>query len=364
VNESTTGQVQYEIKRKAVSAIGDVLATNVVTVTVPNVTLNLDIYRANVDYAGMPTTVTVSPVSPEVTPSEYTWEYAGNTLLKSNRFSPARHHFNGLTGIMSVYCRATISGCATSVKLEVNVSKEQVVAPNEVSMGNCGRALVLDDRDGTKRWYPTVVIADPSGNNAQCWMAKDMNVGSRVNMDVGSPENTLGIQKFCIDNLDFNCDRFGGLYTWHEAMNGGGSSSKMNGTHIQGICPNGWHVPTDAEWTTMELNLGATMDQITAWHTWDKGGTYGNKMKAPVTIDGETFCIGPDCNSSGFNSLPAGRTDGYNNVGSGNAHNSFWLATLSGGEGMTRHVSTPSATVWSGYQHGVSHGFSIRCMKD
>ncbi len=47
--------------------------------------------------------------------------------------------------------------------------------------------------------------------------------------------------------IQANCDTYGGLYHWHEMM----AYSSIEGT--QGICPDGWHLPTDNEWKTLEM---------------------------------------------------------------------------------------------------------------
>ncbi|MFC1734295.1 FISUMP domain-containing protein, partial [candidate division KSB1 bacterium] len=107
---------------------------------------------------------------------------------------------------------------------------------------SCGDTL-LDIRDG--KMYPTVQI----GN--QCWMAKNLNIG--VMLDCGNPNanqtNNSTFEKFCYNSDTSNCILYGGLYQWDEMM----QYSTTPG--VQGICPAGWHVPTETEYTTIESNF-------------------------------------------------------------------------------------------------------------
>lgn len=113
----------------------------------------------------------------------------------------------------------------------------------------CGDSLI-DPRDG--QVYPTVLIGD------QCWMAKNLNVGTMVEGSQNQLDTTR-IEKYCYGNDPANCETYGGLYQWNQAM----AYSLEEGT--QGICPPGWHVPSEAEWQALEKELGmsdAAMDVI------------------------------------------------------------------------------------------------------
>jgi uncharacterized protein (TIGR02145 family) len=110
---------------------------------------------------------------------------------------------------------------------------------------SCG-SPVTDTRDG--QVYDTVLIGD------QCWMKRNMNVGTRIDSPT-PPSNNPTIEKYCFDDLDANCTTphpnqpDGGMYSWNEAM----QYSTTEG--VQGVCPAGWHIPTDTEWHTLESHL-------------------------------------------------------------------------------------------------------------
>jgi uncharacterized protein (TIGR02145 family) len=58
------------------------------------------------------------------------------------------------------------------------------------------------------------------------------------------------VKRVCYDLIRENCDEYGGLYSWDELRVDEDKDS------LQGICPHGWHVPSDAEWTVLIENLG------------------------------------------------------------------------------------------------------------
>ena len=113
----------------------------------------------------------------------------------------------------------------------------------------CG-AVFVDPRDGQQ--YPTIQI----GN--QCWMAKNMNVGEWVKIRDVQTHRKAGIQKFAYGDQQANNEVYGGLYTWWEAMFGESTSGikyvEGSWTEIQGICPDGWHIPSEAEWNMLAGN--------------------------------------------------------------------------------------------------------------
>jgi uncharacterized protein (TIGR02145 family) len=93
--------------------------------------------------------------------------------------------------------------------------------------------------------YQTTMIG------SQCWMAENLNVGTRINASANQGSQVT-IQKYCYDNLESNCNIYGGLYQWDTIRKG---ASLIDS---QGICPDGWHIPRDYEWHTLESYLATT----------------------------------------------------------------------------------------------------------
>jgi uncharacterized protein (TIGR02145 family) len=104
-----------------------------------------------------------------------------------------------------------------------------------------------DARDG--KVYKMVTI------NNKIWMAQNLNIGTMIHSTTGG-DRSDGYQlknnkaeKFCYKNEAANCDIYGGLYQWDEAM----AYSTTEGS--SGLCPEGWHMPTDAEWHELVVFL-------------------------------------------------------------------------------------------------------------
>lgn len=131
-------------------------------------------------------------------------------------------------------------------------------------------------RDGTnyritESTAPTIFIVSTGPETitlgAQVWMKYNINTGTMVN--ASTTPQTLS-QKWCYSNLESNCTTYGGLYQWNTAMNG----STTEGA--QGICPDGFRVPTGADWTTLASSVYGTQLKIGETSGFDAplGGNY------------------------------------------------------------------------------------------
>jgi len=94
------------------------------------------------------------------------------------------------------------------------------------------------DRDGN--YYKVVKIG------AQTWMAENLNVGKSILNTIEQKDNGI-IEKYCYNNDNNNCNIYGGLYSWAEAMQYNPEDGGIIGT-TQGVCPDGWHIPSGHEW--------------------------------------------------------------------------------------------------------------------
>jgi uncharacterized protein (TIGR02145 family) len=104
-----------------------------------------------------------------------------------------------------------------------------------------------DARDG--KVYRTVTIND------KIWMAQNLNIGTMIHASTGGKygdgyqKDTARAEKYCYKNDPAYCEIYGGLYQWDKAM---GFTTTEGAT---GICPVGWHLPTDAEWHELAVYL-------------------------------------------------------------------------------------------------------------
>jgi uncharacterized protein (TIGR02145 family) len=143
------------------------------------------------------------------------------------------------------------------------------------------------DRDGNI--YKVVKI----GN--QMWMAENLNVGTPISDDYDQKDNSI-IEKYFYNNSNDFGKKYGGLYQFDEMMQYSKPDSAVIGT-TQGICPDGWHIPTEKEWIALFSYLGGL--QVAGGKLKDKTELW----KIPNT--GAT-------NESGFSGLPGGSmSDNY-----------------------------------------------------
>jgi uncharacterized protein (TIGR02145 family) len=157
----------------------------------------------------------------------------------------------------------------------------------------CGD-LFTDTRDG--KTYNTVLI-----NGIQCWFAQNLNVGTRISGSANQTNNSIP-EKYCYDDSDANCAIYGGLYQWDEMMNYTTASNTFPSGR-QGLCPGGWHVPSDAEWCQMENMLDFTIMDCSG--TGQQGTDIGGILKETGTSHWAFPNLGAT-NSSGFTALPGG----------------------------------------------------------
>ena len=182
--------------------------------------------------------------------------------------------------------------------------------------------VTVTDYDGNL--YQTVQI----GN--QLWMAKNLKSTHTAN---GS-----SISSYVYNDDEKNADIYGKLYTWWSAM---------NNSSYQGICPTGWHIPSDQEFQTMIDNLGG--DAVA-----------GGKMKEVGTAHWDSPNTGAN-NSSGFNALPAGYYDPFTNLGLAVY---FWSSTsVDATRAFSRNLYHDRQDVLRGSSYK-SDAVSVRCIKD
>jgi len=230
----------------------------------------------------------------------------------------------------------------------------------------CGQ-LFEDNRDGNM--YPTVHL----GN--QCWFAKNLaylplvHSNSEFATQGNNSQPGYGVYGYdgnsvSIAKSQSNYATFGVLYNWFAAM-AGATSSSSNPSGIQGICPSGWHLPSDAEWTQLT-------DYLSSNSQYCCGGisTRIAKSLAATTnwiTNSGTCAIGNNLsinNSSGFTALPGG--DRYNDGTFGNVGNigDWWGATEDDATDAwyrSMYYSNSNVTRGSYYK---KYGFSVRCVRD
>ncbi|MFH1197154.1 MAG: FISUMP domain-containing protein [bacterium] len=180
--------------------------------------------------------------------------------------------------------------------------------------------------------YNTVQI----GN--QCWLKENLDVGSMLDSLKNASDNGI-IEEYCYRDDLMNCNIYGGLYQWDEAM------QYVTDESAKGICPNGWHIPTYEEFQTLK----AAVNNV------------GNELKA----NGQGIGDGIGTNTSGFSALLAGNRSTnvniYSLIGVGTY---FWISTDYNSNVAPILLLSGD---YSGIQLGLNpkkFGFSVRCIKD
>ncbi len=185
--------------------------------------------------------------------------------------------------------------------------------------------------------YNTVQIGD------QCWLKENLNIGTRINLAQTQTNNSV-IEKYCYDNLEANCDVYGGLYQWDEVM----QYVTTQGT--QGLCPTGWHVPMDQDLLNLHYFLGPM-------------GTEGGKMKESGYSHWQSPNSGAT-NESGFTALPGGFSiNNGSNSGIG-TYARFWTSSETSLSESWNHRLQHNGTFTARYTYTKLNGASIRCLKN
>jgi len=216
-----------------------------------------------------------------------------------------------------------------------------------ISCSSCG-VPITDARDGKN--YNTVLIG------TQCFMAQNLNIGTKINGTTEQTNNQV-IEKYCYNNNDANCDVYGGLYQWAEMvqyLNGATNTISWNPVptgNVTGICPGGWHLPTDAEWTVLTTFLGGE-------------GVAGGKMKEVGLAHWASPNTGAT-NSSGFTALPGGYRHSSGNFYYLTSYAHFWSSTEYSSEGAwRRYLYYNSVNVSRDSSYYKIFGFSARCVQN
>jgi uncharacterized protein (TIGR02145 family) len=186
---------------------------------------------------------------------------------------------------------------------------------------------ILFDIQGNK--YTTVVIGD------QTWMQQNLRV-------TVTPDSTPVIS-YVYGGNEALAATYGRLYSWDVAMNGSTQEK------AQGLCPTGWHIPSDEEWKILEINLGMTRAEADLTNIW-RGDGVGTKLGK----GGE----------SGYEALYAGRRTSGGSYSLFDWYEYVWTSTEYGSNAWRRCLDKNQTTVGRWNTFPKTYGFSVRCIKN
>ena len=155
----------------------------------------------------------------------------------------------------------------------------------------------------------------------------------------------------------------GRLYTWAAAMNGA-SGSETNPGEVQGVCPDGWHLPGDDEWQELEMYIGLTEREAngTYWRGINEGLILRESGPSHWFSSCPTYISGT--NESGFTAIPGGSRLYNKSFVDLKGRANFWSATESlSSYAWCRRLYFNHADVYR-YDDYKSRGYSVRCVKD
>jgi uncharacterized protein (TIGR02145 family) len=155
--------------------------------------------------------------------------------------------------------------------IKTPIKDPKVLSPNKypVPIPVC-RATIVSYAGQT---YHTVQIG------RQCWLKENLNVGTmikgsvdqkKINSRILAQGQSSSIEKYCCNDDPANCTTYGGLYQWAEAVqfkNGATNTTSPSPAftgNIQGICPTGWHIPTEAEFNTLITTVDNDVHKLVA----------------------------------------------------------------------------------------------------
>ena len=186
-------------------------------------------------------------------------------------------------------------------------------------------------------------------------MAENLNIGNRIDGVVDMIDNST-IERYCYDDLESNCDTYGGLYQWDEMM----QYTTVEG--VQGICPLDWHLPTDEEWKQLEGEVDSQFSYPDP--EWDNTGARGFDVGLNLKSTSGWEFSGNGTDLYGFTCLPAGMRSTNGVFISIGTFSILWMSSnYNSSHAWLRQLSAIIDNIYR-YNDSKNFGNSVRCVKD
>lgn len=283
--------------------------------------------------------------------------------------------YTQVVGVGSGGCfTATLTGLTANTKYKYRAFisySDSIVYGNELTFTTassfvlvdaqpCPEAPTLTDYDGNT--YNTVQIGQ------QCWMQENLRTthyASGTSIPVGSYNSTVEPFRYIPNGNSSTVPTYGYLYNWKAVM-GDSPSSNAIPSGVQGICPTGWHVPSDEEWMLLR-------EYVKGQNAYTCAYDFGSYIaKALAATEGWNVGPGIECsagdnqstnNATGFTARPAGSySNGYSSFG----NSAFFYSTSITDNGKAKYwiVSNSSQQLQEYSYSSNVLGLSVRCLKD
>ena len=298
----------------------------------------------------------------------------GNQTFKAIGFSDVKEQVIEITGSNNSFKSSLIKGeedfsYIIGDRIRISVYKNDYYALPSMFNITYSKSLdftfnvpFMDSRDN--RYYKTAKIGD------QIWMAENLAYLPAVSLSsVGSPNEkhyyVYGYEYNSVVNAknSINFGTFGVLYNWTAAMNETESSDSIP-SGVCGVCPQGWHLPSKAEWTVLidflsnngfgfeenDNDIAKSLAAKTDWSFSSYAGSPGNDLKSN--------------NISGFDALPGGYRsshDVFKNIGNAG----YWWSSLENGSSYAEYIALLyDFDITQSFFATKAIGLSVRCVRD
>lgn len=255
------------------------------------------------------------------------------TLLEGNFSNGAGWLTYTITGTPSVPGTANFA---------LNIGGQSCTLSREVVESNSGAGVSYGGYN-----YPTIVLG-----NGQEWMAENLRTSTYRNGDpipnVSSATdwevlNTGAWVQYGSENP------YGKQYNWFAVSDG------------RGLCPTGWHVPSEADWNTLigylDPSYNANGNPVST--------TAGGMMKSTGTQYWQSYPYNSATNESGFSGLPGGQRSGNGTFSALGTYGYWWSSTPSSSyQALSYSLSYGNGHITQTGQAFMSAGYSVRCIKD
>jgi uncharacterized protein (TIGR02145 family) len=280
---------------------------------------------------------------------------SGCTIEQACNFNPDANVYDGSCDFSSCKClngtvwSDELEGCVVANPTDSNL--DGCTDLNDLmdllgAYGICGQtefAACGDDIEYEGYSYSTVQIGD------QCWFAENCRYIPEVSPSNEGNTTDPYYYVYGYEGTDVTSAQatssfatYGVLYNWPAVM-------------TEGLCPSGWHIPSDGEWQTLEISLGMS-ESDAAIDGW-RGSPVGDYMKSTTGWSNN----GNGLNPIGFIALPGGSN--YSGVFSSTGlYGHWWSASESGSSARRRVLNYYDDVYRDAYNR--DDGFSARCVRD
>ena len=293
----------------------------------------------------------------------------GNTAFSQGKYSEAKTYYataKQCAGGNPTEAQKKIAACDAKIKAQKEAAENRTTTANSSTPSTQEKLCPSSVKDYDGNTYKTVYIG------TQCWMAENLRAthytnGSAIPKAQGTKSDNYAPYYYYPNDDVSNVSTYGLLYNWRGAM-GDNYSSNLIPSGVRGICPEGWHLPSDTEWTLLTDFLSSA-----AQYSCDNDI---KKIAKSLAADKEWEYSPNSCNvgnmmytnnSSGFSALPSGvKSSGRYDYFGEKCY--FWTSTAQEeGHAYTRDISSNSSKVGLSASYSVghfSHGLSIRCLRN